>query len=81
MSKRLTAFVLVKSTDRKCVSKYGNPSYWVTFVTKDSGKLKGYTASNSQCGYTASNFIDKLSKIEYHLSTTGNIIIDNMKEV
>ena len=81
MSKRLTAFVFVKSTERKCVSNHGNPSYWVTFVQKDSSKLKGYTASNSQCGYSASNFIDKLAKIEYHFSTTGNIIIDTMKEV
>ena len=81
MSKRLTAFVLVKSTDRKCVSKYGNPSYWVTFVTTDSGKLKGYTAGNAQCGYSASNFIDKLSKIEYHFTQKGALIIDTMEEV
>ena len=81
MSKRLTAFVFVKSTNRKCTSVNGNPSYWVEFVEKDRSALKGYTASDAQCGYIASNLANKLCKIEYHYTQKGSIIIDDMKEV
>ena len=81
MAKRFTAYVLVTDVSRKCTSIYGNPSYWITFVPKDSSKLKGYTASNAGCGYSASNFVDKLCKICYHYSKKGSIIIDKMEEV
>ena len=81
MSKRLTAYVFVKSTNRKCTSVHGNPSYWVEFVEKDSSVLKGYTASNAQCGYIASNLANKFCKIGYHYSKKGSIIIDTIEEV
>lgn len=84
MAKKLTAIVFVKSTNRKCMSVYGNPSYWVDFETKynrlcELGYRRGYTASNAQCGYSATNFVGKECVIEYHFSTTGNLIIDTMK--
>lgn len=84
MSKRLTARVFVKSTKIKCMSVYGNPSYWVDFETKynrlcELGYRRGYTASNAQCGYSATNFVGEMCIIEYHFSTAGNLIIDDMK--
>ena len=81
MAKRFTDTVLVTDVSRKCSSIYGNPSYWVTFVPKDSSKLKGYIASNASCGYSASNFVGKLCKICYHYSQKGCIIINTMEEV
>ena len=89
MSKIFTAMVLVRSTRLKCKSIYGNPSYWVefeVFKTKDYylyelGGRRGYTASNSQCGYSATNFVGRGCIIEYHITQAGNIVIDTMKEV
>ena len=81
MSRRLMATVIVKSVERKGMSVHGNPSYWVEFVEKDSSVLKGDTASNSQCGYIASNLANKFCKIGYHYSKKGSIIIDTIEEV
>ena len=85
MSRRLMATVIVKSVERKGISVNGNPSYWVEFNPKYSlseiGFSKGYTASDAQCGYSASNFIGKEVVIEYHFTRKGNLIIDTMKEV
>ena len=81
MYNRLMATVIVKSVERKGISVNGNPSYWIEFVEKDSSVLKGYTASNAQCGYIASNLANKFCKIEYHNSKKGSIIIDTMEEV
>ena len=83
MSKRFTATVFVKGTSFKCMSKHGNPSYFIEFEPEQHnlGYNKGFTASNAQCGYSANNFVRKMCKIEYHLSSRGTLIIDNMKEV
>ena len=82
MSKRLMETVIVKSVERKGISVNGNPSYWVEFEPKYSlseiGFSKGYTASNAQCGYSASNFVGKECKIEYHFTRNGAFIIDTM---
>ena len=85
MYNRLMATVIVKSVKRKGISVNGNPSYWVEFEPKYSrseiGSSKGYTASNASCGYSATNFIGKECKIEYHFTRTGSLIIDTMEEV
>ena len=86
MSKRLTAKVFVKSTNIKCMSAYGNPSYWISFETKDYrlSELRfkrGYTASNAQCGYSATNFVGRMCSIEFHFTPAGNLIINRMEEV
>ena len=85
MSKRLMDTVIVKSVERKGMSVYGNPSYWVEFEPKYSlseiRDRKGYTASNAQCGYSATNFVGKACKIEYHYTRKGVLIIDTMEEV
>ena len=82
MSKKFNDTVFVKGISKKCVSAYGNPSYWVGFVFKDDTRqFLGFTASNAQCGYTVGNFIGRIAKIEYRYSKKGNIIIDNIKEV
>ena len=84
MSKRLMAKVFVRSIERKCTSVCGNPSYWVSFKTHNElltklGASRGYTASNAQCGYTASNFVGKDCVVEYHFTAKGNLIIDTME--
>ena len=65
---KLMTKVMVKGVTRKSISTCGNPSYWVEFEPKYSlseiGFSKGYTASNAQCGYSASNFIGKEVVIE-----------------
>ena len=86
MSKRLTAKVFVTNTTIKCLSKYGNPSYFISFETKDYrlNELRfkrGYTASDAQCGYSATNFAGRMCTIEYHFTSSGNLIIDRMEEV
>ena len=85
MSRRLMATVIVKSVERKGISVYGNPSYWVEFEPKyklsELTFSKGYTASDAQCGYSAPNFVGKECKIEYHFTRKGALIIDTMKEV
>ena len=85
MSKRLMATVIVKSVTRKGISVCGNPSYWVEFEPKynlsEINGRKGYTASNAQAGYSATNFIGKECVIEYHFTRKGSLIIDTMKEV
>ena len=85
MSKRLMDTVIVKNVERKCVSVNGNPSYWVFFEPKYSlseiNGRKGYTASDASCSYSATNFVNKDCKIEYHFTRNGALIIDTMKEV
>ena len=85
MSKRLMDTVIVKSVERKSISVNGNPSYWVKFEPKYSlsemKSNKGYTASDASCGYTATNFVGKDCKLEYHFTRNGALIIDTMKEV
>lgn len=84
MSRRLMATVIVKGVDFKGMSVYGIPSYWVEFEPKYSlselRDRKGYTASNAQCGYSASNFIGKECRIEYHYTRKGALIINTMEE-
>ena len=84
MSRRLIAKVTVKDVLRKGISTSGNPSYWVGFRTNDwlligRNASIGYTASNAQCGYSATNFIGKEVVIEYHFTAKGNIVIDTME--
>ena len=86
MAKVLTAKVFVTNTTIKCLSKYGNPSYFISFETKDYrlSELKfkwGYTASNAQCGYSATNFVGRMCTIEYHFTPAGNLIIDRMIDI
>ena len=81
---KLMTKVMVKGVTRKSISTCGNPSYWVAFYPVSNemlGLCRGYTASNAQCGYTASNFIGKECVIEYHFTRKGALIIDTMKEV
>lgn len=77
--------VIVKNVERKGISVNGNPSYWVEFEPKyELPKLifsKGYTASDSSCGYSATNFVGKECNIEYHFTRKGALIIDTMEEV
>ena len=85
MSRRLMATVLVKDVTFKGMSVCGNPSYWVEFESKYCSSLigsrKGYTASNAQCGYSATNFVGRACKIEYHFTRKGVLIVDTMEEV
>jgi len=85
MSRRLMATVIVKGVALKGMSVSGNPSYWVEFEPKYSlseiRDRKGYTASNAQCGYSATNFVGRACKIEYHYTRKGVLIVDTMEEV
>ena len=83
---KLIAKIWVKDVIRKGISTVGNPSYWIDFRTHDSllsglNASIGYTASNAQCGYSATSFVGKDCVVEYHFTRKGTLIIDTMKEV
>ena len=71
------------SVEFKCLSSYGNPSYWISFSDSEGHYCRGYTASNSSAGYTASNYkycqVDQVIYIKYHFTKKGNCIIDSIK--
>ena len=68
------------SCERRNSSVYGNPAWYVCF---DNGtdSVMGKTASNAQCGYTVENFRGgKLANVSYHITNSGNTIIDSISE-
>ena len=78
-TKVLTSAKLV-SYERRNSSAYGNPAWYVCF---DNGtdSVMGKTASNAQCGYTVENFSDgRACNVSYHITRTGNTIIDSISE-
>lgn len=77
--KNIVITAKVIKTQYKSTSYYGNPSYWVVFQTKENNIIMGYTANNASCGYSCTNFLNKECVITYHVTRSGNVIIDSMR--
>lgn len=68
----------IVSTRYKSTSYYGNPKYYVSFENKENGEiLWGETANNAACAYAIENSeYRENAVIVYHVTRTGNIIVD-----
>ena len=66
------------STRYKSTSYYGNPKYFVSFKNEETDEvLWGETANNAACAYGIENSeFKKAAVITYHVTRTGNIIVD-----
>lgn len=64
--------------ERKNNSVYGNPKYFGYFEN-ESDSFYGTTASNASCSYSFLNSIEKDRKVTYHITKTGNVIIDHVE--
>ena len=69
------------SYERRNNSIHGNPS-WYVFFDNGTDSIIGKTASNASCGYSLTNFRDgRTCNVTYHITRTGNTIIDGITEV
>lgn len=75
--KKYDEILNVEKVEFKCLSYYGNPSYWLHF---EDGRV-GYTASNAACGYGARNHEGKKARVRYHYTARGSMIIDYIDKV
>lgn len=69
----------VLSVRYKNHSVYGNPSYYVSFETRDGKYYMAKTCTNGMCGYEAQNcryYPDSTYTITFHTTRSGYTIID-----
>lgn len=68
--------------ERRNLSRNGNPRHYVVFETPDGREIAGTTATDAACGYGISNYDGgrQLANIEYHITRTGNIIFDFIRD-
>lgn len=60
-------------------SVYGNPAYYGYFESKTGGTLSGRTKTDASCGYSFLNKKDSPRELTYHVTRTGNVIIDSIR--
>lgn len=75
MKRKIFVGKLVKY-ERRNNSVYGNPKYYGVFENENGEILEGVTATNASCAYSFLNSIDQIREIKYHITRTGNNIID-----
>ena len=69
----------VKDVWYRNTSYVGNNSYYVSFETESGVTLTGYTAPNSQLGYTCSNYeFKEFAFMQYHFTKCGKMVIDTI---
>jgi hypothetical protein len=65
----------------KNCSPSGNPKARIVWETMDGKEIDGTTATDAACGWGYRNYErGKLASIEYHMTRTGNIIYDYIKD-
>lgn len=69
----------LKDYKRLANSVYGNPCYYGYFEDADGFWLNGKTASNAACAYEFLNYQEAEREITYHVTKSGNAIIDYIK--
>ena len=69
------------STKYRNTSCLGNPSRFVEGVTENGDVFRGYTAPNATCGYSCENWTGKTAKLIYHVTRSGNRVIDYIRDV
>ena len=57
-------------------SSYGNPRYLGVFEDSNGNYLIGKTGINASCGYSFLNNHTAEKEIQYHVTKTGNVVID-----
>ena len=62
--------------ERKNSSIDGNPKYYGVFENENGETLNGTTASNASCAYSFLNNQEANRTVTYHITKTGNVIID-----
>lgn len=80
--KKLTYVGKLVNYERKNNSYYGNPKYYGYFENDTTGEaLAGTTGTDSACAYGFLNNIDCNREVTYHVTRTGNVIIDYVKVI
>ena len=77
--KRLYFTGKLVSYERRNSSCNGNPKYYGYFENENGGSLSATTASDAACAYGFLNNIKKNRIVTYHITKTGNAIIDYIK--
>lgn len=67
---------IIINLERLNNSVYGNPRYQVTIKDESGFYFYAKTASNASCGYSIDNYYGKKMLFHYHITKTGNNIID-----
>ena len=67
--------------ERRNSSCNGNPKYYGYFENENGESLSATTASDAACAYGFLNDMDKERIVTYHITKTGNTIIDYIKIV
>ena len=62
-------------------SSYGNPRFLGVFENENGDYLIGKTGINASCGYSFLNNQTAKKEIQYHITNTGNVVFDYIKEV
>lgn len=62
-------------------SVWGNPRYLVTIKDEAGFYFYAKTASDASCGYSIDNYYGKKKLFHYHITKTGNNIIDNIYSI
>ena len=78
--KRMTFTGKLVDYERKNSSYSGNPKYY-SYFENEKDSFCGTTASNAACAYGFLNDMDKERIVTYHITKTGNTIIDYIKIV
>lgn len=79
--KQETIIVHNISTKYRNTSCYGNPSRFVEGFTEHGDVFRGYTAPNEACGISCENWTGKTAKLIYHVTRSGNRVIDYIRDV
>ena len=78
-TKQFAATGKVKEVWYRNTSYVGNNSYYISFETESGVTLTGYTAPNSQLGYTCSNYeFKKFAYMQYNFTKGGKMVIDTI---
>ena len=74
--RKLTFIGKLIDYERRNCSQYGNPKFYGVFQNKEGKTLKGITATDASCAYGFLNNIENERTVTYHVTRTGNCIID-----
>lgn len=62
-------------------SVWGNPRYSVTIKDESGFNFYAKTASDASCAYSITNYYGKKNLFHYHITKTGNNIIDDIDSI
>ncbi len=62
--------------ERRNSSQYGNPKFYGIFQNEQGEELEGITATDAMCAYCFLNHMENKRTVTYHVTRTGNCIID-----